>query len=72
LFTKDDKKYILEPRGGIVQYPEKKYINPDDSIVFKVKTVKGLKRENDVSKIVIRLGYDTRIVLKQKTQKIVE
>jgi hypothetical protein len=72
LFTKDDKKYILEPRGGIVQYPEKKYINPDDSIVFKVKTAKGLKREDDVSKIVIRLGYDTRIVLKQKTPKIVE
>ena len=66
LFTKGGKRYILEPRGGIGRYPEKSYINPDESMSFSVKPPKGLKHEDDVAKIVIKLGYDARIVLKPK------
>ena len=69
LFTSDNKKYILEPRGGIVQYPKRNYINPQDSVVFKVKIAKGIKSENEITKIVIKLGYDTRIVLKPRFPK---
>jgi len=72
LFTKDGKRYILEPRGGIGRYPKKSYINPDESMYFSVKPPKGLKHEDDVAKIVIKLGYDTRIVLKPKFSKDVQ
>lgn len=69
LFTNDGKKYMLEPRGGIARYPEKKYINPQESIWFSVNPPKGLKSENDVAKIVVKLGWDARIVLKPKFPK---
>lgn len=72
LFTKDGAKYILEPTGGIARYPEKKYINPQDAVWFSVNTPKGLKHEDDIAKIVIKLGYDARIVLKPKPSKGVQ
>jgi len=62
LYTKDNKQYILKT-DDIVNYP-KGYVNPDDSAVFYVDKPKGLKSEGNISKIVVQLGYDTRIVLK--------
>ena len=69
LFTKDGKQYILEA-GSITGYP-KGHINPDDNAIFYVDKPKGLKRESNIAKIVVRLGYETRIVLKPdlKTSK---
>ena len=62
LYTKDNKQYVLKA-DDFLNYP-KGYINPDDSAVFYVDKPNGLKSEENISKIVVQLGYDTRIVLK--------
>jgi hypothetical protein len=59
LFTKDGKRYIL--KGKKYNYP---HINPGDKATFYMRAPQALKSELDILKIVVRLGFYTRIVLK--------
>jgi hypothetical protein len=67
LFTKDNRKYILD-NGGMGSYPEyppetSGYINPNDNMGVDLSLPSGINISN-VKKFVVNMGWDVRIVLK--------